>query len=146
MQLRHPNVLFALFVIPLRRGSILCSIKCLYINLGECLLESFIRETPLLSPCLSSTSIKGRSSLCTGTAKWLHQGFTCTFWTTCSVFKTSQLQHFRLLRAIHVTVKCSCGSVCSPNMFGGAGQELYVFNVGVHSRSLRAGAAVPGFG
>lgn len=52
----------------------------------------------------------------------------------------------REARSGHVTVRRSCGSVCSPNMFGRAGQELYVFNVGVCSRSLRAGAAVPGWG
>lgn len=114
-----------------------------------CLLESFLREIPLLSPWLSSTSIKGRPSLCTGAAKWLHQGFTCTFWTTCCVFKTSQLQHFSCSEAFmlgearsgHGTVRCSCGSVCSPRMFSRAGQQPCAFHVAVCSRSIRAGAA-----
>lgn len=35
----------------------------------------------------------------------------------------------REARSGRVTVRRSCGSVCSPNMFGRAGQELYVFNV-----------------
>lgn len=47
----------------------------------------------------------------------------------------------REARSGHVTVKC--GSVCSPNMLSRAGQELCGFHVGVCSRSIRAGTAVP---
>lgn len=50
----------------------------------------------------------------------------------------------REARSGHVTVRCSCGSIFSPNMFGRAGQEPHVFHVGVCSRSIRAGVAVPG--
>lgn len=103
MQLNHPDDAFCSSYNSLEEKKQPCLLYKTLLHQCRCLLElySFIRKITVLLAWLSSTSIKGRSSLCTGAAKWLHWVFSSTFWTTCSVFKTSQLQHFMLLKDIH---------------------------------------------